>query len=233
MRRTVALTVALAAAVVGGLTEARPAAAAVHLVHITEAFAGTTAHPDAQYVELRLEAPGQTFTAGQVIHAWGPDADYRGEFARFDRHLANGADGARFVACTTKAMVVFAMQCDAVAEPILTSPAGSVYFTGSGDFVPYGPYTGPLLTGTSPAPRLIPGRSIERVVDTGDPGADFKAANPSPTANNNLGAAPIALATSLDGDGDGVRDGNDNCPDAANASQTDADGDGLGDPCDP
>ena len=36
-----------------------------------------------------------------------------------------------------------------------------------------------------------------------------------------------------DGDGDGVIDASDNCPDLANASQQDLDGDGQGDACDP
>ena len=36
-----------------------------------------------------------------------------------------------------------------------------------------------------------------------------------------------------DGDGDGVGDRSDTCPDAGNADQRDADGDGLGDVCDP
>jgi hypothetical protein len=36
-----------------------------------------------------------------------------------------------------------------------------------------------------------------------------------------------------DSDGDGVADGDDNCPDDANADQTDTDSDGLGDVCDP
>lgn len=36
-----------------------------------------------------------------------------------------------------------------------------------------------------------------------------------------------------DGDGDGVTDAADNCPDRANADQVDGDDDGLGDACDP
>jgi endoglucanase len=38
--------------------------------------------------------------------------------------------------------------------------------------------------------------------------------------------------TLIDSDGDGVADGTDNCPRAANASQSDMDGDGTGDVCD-
>jgi chitinase len=37
---------------------------------------------------------------------------------------------------------------------------------------------------------------------------------------------------SLDADGDGVRDGADNCPGVDNGAQADADGDGIGDECD-
>ena len=39
--------------------------------------------------------------------------------------------------------------------------------------------------------------------------------------------------TGADRDGDGVADGQDNCPDLPNPDQADRDGDGLGDPCDP
>jgi Tol biopolymer transport system component len=41
-----------------------------------------------------------------------------------------------------------------------------------------------------------------------------------------------AFIFSADGDGDGVLDGADNCPDVANPSQADLDGDGIGDACD-
>ena len=40
------------------------------------------------------------------------------------------------------------------------------------------------------------------------------------------------LAKRLDGDGDGVADDDDNCPNVANGDQTDTDGDGEGDACD-
>lgn len=45
-------------------------------------------------------------------------------------------------------------------------------------------------------------------------------------------AALPAAARPADTDGDGVRNGRDNCPLVANAGQADLDGDGLGNPCD-
>jgi len=45
-------------------------------------------------------------------------------------------------------------------------------------------------------------------------------------------AAPAADAAPADGDGDGVADGVDNCPEVANGMQVDGDGDGRGDACD-
>ena len=53
-------------------------------------------------------------------------------------------------------------------------------------------------------------------------------------ASGTLACAACAFDTSgCDSDGDGVVDGADNCPNAANADQADADGDGVGDACDP
>ena len=45
-------------------------------------------------------------------------------------------------------------------------------------------------------------------------------------------ASSYAIAV-VDGDGDGVTDGVDNCPSVANPAQDDGDGDGIGDACDP
>ncbi len=42
----------------------------------------------------------------------------------------------------------------------------------------------------------------------------------------------VVISGTADTDGDGIANGNDNCPTMSNSSQADADGDGLGDACD-
>jgi hypothetical protein len=59
---------------------------------------------------------------------------------------------------------------------------------------------------------------------------------PDTTSNTICGVTSsfsiFAIMRPLDGDGDGVADGTDNCPAVANANQADFDGDGTGDACD-
>lgn len=47
------------------------------------------------------------------------------------------------------------------------------------------------------------------------------------------GSCMMPSEPTVDSDGDGVTDAEDNCPNIANADQRDSDGDGIGDPCDP
>ncbi|RMG18507.1 MAG: hypothetical protein D6729_06975, partial [Deltaproteobacteria bacterium] len=67
----------------------------------------------------------------------------------------------------------------------------------------------------------------------GDGYDDFLVAAPEYEATQaREGAAFLFRGGCLDGDGDGVCDGEDNCPLVVNADQTDTDGDGAGDACD-
>jgi hypothetical protein len=64
-----------------------------------------------------------------------------------------------------------------------------------------------------------------------DPGPDQATPYYAMLRINSDGTTVLNPAVS-DGDGDGVPDGQDNCPNAANADQADTDGDGEGDACD-
>ncbi|MDX1688983.1 MAG: thrombospondin type 3 repeat-containing protein [Candidatus Promineifilaceae bacterium] len=72
------------------------------------------------------------------------------------------------------------------------------------------------------------GRSVAMSVDTTLVGATFDDVD----GNEDQGSAYV-FELEEDGDGDGVPDGEDNCPNTANADQTDTDGDGQGNACDP
>ena len=67
------------------------------------------------------------------------------------------------------------------------------------------------------------------VDDAANGPADFEGDARNADANPDIGADEIEL----DADDDGVRDGDDNCPNDANPGQADTDGDGQGDACDP
>jgi hypothetical protein len=57
--------------------------------------------------------------------------------------------------------------------------------------------------------------------------------SPSPTVENYYGVFDSTRSPAVDGDGDGVYDGDDNCPTTPNADQRDIDADSVGDACDP
>jgi hypothetical protein len=52
------------------------------------------------------------------------------------------------------------------------------------------------------------------------------------TRESEARGASLALIDETDGDGDGIPDAEDNCPEVSNADQADSDGDGPGDVCD-
>ena len=69
----------------------------------------------------------------------------------------------------------------------------------------------------------------------GSPPADVAVSDTSSAGGSDGGivVGSDSGTTTVDSDGDGVPDAQDNCPSAKNADQADEDGDGLGDVCDP
>lgn len=191
-RKLCALSVSLMSVV--GLVGfgAEPSEAGVHLIHIQEVFPGTVAHPEAQFIELVLVAPGQVFVQGQKIKLYTPDPVVEtAPFAVFDRNLMEGSQGATFVACTVEAQVLFAMTCDATAYgPLLgfghlPYPGGAIVWGDSFfDVVAYGNF--PAQPGTLLGPPLVQGQSLVR-----NPDDTFTYAPPTP--RNNMGITGTLL----------------------------------------
>jgi thrombospondin type 3 repeat protein len=92
--------------------------------------------------------------------------------------------------------------------------------------------------GIAGAQRIHSGSKAQSIlwqrVQSTDPTVHMPQASrvPDPLAVSLLGAWIDSAPETLDSDGDGVKDANDNCPFAPNADQKDSDGDGLGDVCD-
>jgi hypothetical protein len=224
----------LVVSLVGALTIAGPpATASFHLMVVQELFGGTSAAPNAQFVELRMFSSGQNLVAGHTLRFFNADGSLATTYT-FPSNVANAATDDRILACTTEAQTLFALVCDLSISANLPFPSGKVVFSDTIDAVAYGAYTGSTSDTGTPAGFLVRGRSLQRKKDSGGSGdtnnsyADFRYTAPGPKNNARLsGSLPAG-----DADGDGVADGADNCPDNANASQGDADADGLGDPCD-
>ncbi|MEW5702166.1 MAG: thrombospondin type 3 repeat-containing protein [Candidatus Zixiibacteriota bacterium] len=93
------------------------------------------------------------------------------------------------------------------------------------DLIGFVPADGsPVIDAGNPDPEY------DDVEDPGNPGTALYPARG--TLRNDMGAHGGGNPDSLDVDGDGTIDVQDNCPDAANASQVDTDGDGWGNACD-
>ena len=94
-----------------------------------------------------------------------------------------------------------------------------------GDYWPPDPY------GNSGSLRFA--KSLVDVSDGGDHLQFSRTGNGSPTAPElDVFGNPILEFLQTDRDGDGVVEGDDNCPGFANPGQADLDADGVGDPCD-
>ena len=204
-----------ALALVGLGLMAAPAHAVFHLVKVTEAMPGTV-NPSAEFVELRMYAPGQEFVAGHTVTLYSSASIPTGT-CTFGGSVANGDDQRSILVATAAAVSEFGVTADcALTDANRLSPAGGAACWENLDCVAWGSIAGaatlPSPVGT-PAPAIAAGASLTRSTapgcptllevsdDTNNSAADFALAVPSP-ANN---AAPAAGSACTGGGGGGGR----------------------------
>lgn len=203
------IRIALAVSLLAGMLLAtqRPASADFHLMEVNEVFAGSPPQAGADFVELRMKAPGQNIVGGHKLHLYtAPDI-----YGLVTRHectipanvTANTATNAPILFATAEAQAMW--PADFTIPPLLGGEGGAVCFENI-DCVSWGSFTGATTSPAgTPEPGGIPsGQSLGRTgPDTNDSAADFMATSPSPEANGggNLGGA--ACQASAPGPGGG------------------------------
>jgi MYXO-CTERM domain-containing protein len=197
MRNAIAWLVGLVVLLV-----AKSAWAAFHFMQITEVFPGTTASPNAQYIELQMYTANQTVVTNHFVRVFDAMGNSVGTFT-FTNDVANGANQATILIATTQAVTLFGIASDLTMTASLPLAGGKVCFENI-DCVAWGNYTG----GATPSPvgepayqarGLTLGQSLKRklgannMLDAGDDmdisSANFEKGVPSP--KNNVGATGV------------------------------------------
>jgi len=215
---------------------APPSLADFHFMKIVEVFGGAAASPNAQYVELKMFAGGQTNLGGHWVRVFdAAGALVGGGTFTFTGPVGNGANQATILIGTSEAASFFGVTPDLLMTPVLPLAGGKVCFDAiPTECVAWGGYGGdPTGVGTpfnSPV-GLLRGQAIHRSLggdgilqasdDTDVSSADFSFGLPSPRKNSGTqGAAPASTC------GNSTVEGLEGCDDGGTAS-----GDGCSSAC--
>ncbi len=218
--------VLLLAAAVTALLSASAAEALEHFMAIQEAFPGTPAAPNAQYVMLRMTSPGQTLVMFEYISVEDAGGVMLGRFGSFDHDVLNGGAACVYPGCpailigTSEAQSLLGFAFDQIVDAeagrvALPESGGRVCFrlsTGTAaDCVAYGAFSAantipmPTVNGCdanfgAPAAALAPGYALTRTAfncASKENSTQFTNLFPHPVANNGANA-------NSDPDGDGL-----------------------------
>jgi hypothetical protein len=206
-RSTIRIALALSLLVGTLLAAQRPAWADFHLMEVKEVFAGTTSQANADFVELRMKAPGQNVIGGHKLYLYG-SPDVYGSVTRHECTIptnvaANTAADARILFTTVEVQTM--SPADFTIPPLLDGGGGAACFENI-DCVSWGSFAGATTSPAgTPEPGGIPsGQSLERTgPDTNDSAADFEATSPTPVANGggNLGTVTCQTGPPAPGGG--------------------------------
>ena len=182
-----------------------------HLMKIREVFAGTSAAPAAQFVELQMYAADQRFLTGHEVVVFDATGTEIQAFT-FTGPVPNGANQSYVLVATEEAEAAFGVTADLTMTPVIPAGGGRVCFRSSVDELidcaSWGSYSGDDAASGTPFNSpvgLVPDQSMERVIsggadeealdeedDTDDSAADFELASPQPTSNAGDGPPPEA-----------------------------------------
>jgi hypothetical protein len=205
MRRSIE---SIAVAIALGLLLAGRAHATFHLMSVSEVGAGFHGDADVQFVELRLDAGGQTNLVDTRLTVFDA-AGNATELLLSDHPVADGSSGANVLYATAAFAAATGVVPDFVIPPGLVTPTGMVCWGAPGvvppapsawdfdkpseyvDCVAYGSYAGVTRPASGTPTSLAPGdgtQSLTRTTGTSTSGSnanDFALA--VPTACNNAG----------------------------------------------
>jgi hypothetical protein len=185
-------------AVVALLLSAQPASATFHEMMVREVYAGSTAHPGSEYVELQMWSAGQNLVGGHTIGIYGPSGAPSGT-ATFTHDVSGDASQSTLVAATPEAEAEFGIEADAALSSALLDPAGGAVCWEALDCIAWGSFSGPAKSPVGPpaATGGIPdGMALRRTIEPGCPtllesgddrnssAADFAAVFPAPRPNS-------------------------------------------------
>jgi hypothetical protein len=186
---------ALVLAVTGATLLPSSAAATFHEISIREVYAGSTAQPGSQYVELQAWSAAQNFVAGHSLTTYD-GAGKVTDTSTFSSLVPNGANQITILLATPEAEAEFGPADQALATGALSSGGGAVCWE-SLDCVSWGSFSGSLPSPAgSPAAAIPDGMALRRTISPGcatlleaaddhdNSAADFSAVFPAPRPNS-------------------------------------------------
>jgi hypothetical protein len=191
------IATATSVALAGIALAAPPADAVFHLMKVREVYPGSSANPQAEFVELQMYAAGQNLVGGHVVRTYDNFGNPSGVYT-FPTDVANGENQRSILIASASGAAQFGIVPDHQVpdDNDLYPDAGAVCFEDL-DCVAWGSFPGGPLSSPfgSPASAIPDGASLERSIapncvtllegadDTDNSAADFFAVAPSPRNN--------------------------------------------------
>jgi hypothetical protein len=202
-----------------------PAGATFHIVSISVIGSGFGGNADVQFVELRLDAPGQNHPTNTRLTAFAPDGRAT-ELTLTSHDVTQAAAGANILYATAAFTAATGVTPDFEMPPGIATPTGMICWGAPGvvppppdqwdlqkpnnyvDCVAYGGFAGATRTASGTPSTLPPGdgtQALARIKNTSTSGSndtDFALAPPH-VCNNAGDCTDLTVGPGVCGDADG------------------------------